>query len=221
MNSKRNIFSVRNMVILGMLSALAYIVMVFLRIPVVAFLKYDPKDIVITIGGLIFGPFSAFTMSLVVSVIEMFTVSDTGWIGLLMNILSTCSFACTAAFIYKLKHNLKGAVIGIISGVLIMTPVMLLWNFLITPLYMKVTREAVTQMLIPTFLPFNLLKGGLNAAFTLLLYKPVINALRKQRLITSYENTNSKSKMYIGIVVFSLIIILTCVLFILILQGII
>ena len=49
--------------ILGMLTALAYLVMTVGRIPIILFLKYDPKDIVIAIGGFIFGPLSAFVLS--------------------------------------------------------------------------------------------------------------------------------------------------------------
>lgn len=32
---------------------------------------------------------------------------------------------------------------------------------------------AVAELLLPVFLPFNLLKGSLNTALTLLIYKPV------------------------------------------------
>ena len=76
----------------AMLCALAYIVMFVARIPVVLFLKYDPKDVVIVIGGFLFGPLTSFAISAVVSLVEMITVSDTGLWGLLMNILSSCSF---------------------------------------------------------------------------------------------------------------------------------
>ena len=38
---------------IAMLCALAYVVMAVGRVPVVLFLKYDPKDVVITLGGLI------------------------------------------------------------------------------------------------------------------------------------------------------------------------
>jgi hypothetical protein len=40
-----------------MLSATAYVVVG--RIPVVLFLKYNPKDIIITLGGLIWGPLTS------------------------------------------------------------------------------------------------------------------------------------------------------------------
>ena len=60
----------------GMLCALAYVAVVFGRMPVILFLKYDPKDVIIAIGGLIFGPLTSFTVALIVSLIEMFTIID-------------------------------------------------------------------------------------------------------------------------------------------------
>lgn len=61
--------------VIAMLSAVAYLIMLVGRIPIVLFLKYDPKDVVITIGGFLFGPLTAFTMSALVSFVEMLTVS--------------------------------------------------------------------------------------------------------------------------------------------------
>lgn len=221
--------STKRMTTMAMLAALAYLLMVVGRIPIVLFLKYDPKDVIITIGGFIFGPMAAFLISVVVSIIEMFTVSETGIIGAIMNLVSTCSFACLAAVIYKRNHTLKGAIIGLLSGTALMVVVMMLWNYLLTPIYMGYPREAVAAMLLPTFLPFNLLKGGLNAAITMLLYKPVVRTLRKAGLapksISSSagegQQTASGKKMSVGVTLASLLVLATCVLFALMLAGVI
>ena len=205
---------------LAMLSALSYTLMAVGRVPVTLFLKYDPKDIIITIGGFIFGPLSALLISSVVSLVEMVTLSETGIIGLIMNILSTVCFACTASYIYKKKHNLKGAVTGLVCGILLMVFAMLLWNYLITPLYMNVSREQVAGMLIPIFLPFNLLKGVLNAALTLLIYKPVVSGLRKAHIVEIKENS-IKGKINIGLILVASLIVITCILIILAYNGII
>lgn len=178
----------RKITTIAMLCAITYIVMVVGRIPVVLFLKYDPSDVIVTLGGLIWGPMTSCIVSVIVATIEMLTVSDTGILGCIMNIVQTLSFACTAAVIYKKKHTLSGAVIGLISGCILATIVMMLWNYLITPLYMGYPREAVVELLLPAFLPFNLIKGGLNVAFTFLLYKPVITALRKSGYISTIES---------------------------------
>ncbi len=203
-----------------MLCALAYIVMLVGRIPVTLFLKYDPKDIIIALGGFIWGPWISFSVSLIVSLIEMAFASETGFIGLVMNVLSSCSFACTAAFIYKKKRTLWGAVIGLAVGSVLMVAVMMLWNYLITPLYMGYPREAVVELLLPAFLPFNLLKAGLNAGFTFLLYRPVVTALRKANLVDN-SSSGTKKKFPIGLFILAGAIIATCVLFILSMNGII
>ena len=134
---------------------------------------------------------------------------------------SSCCFACVAAFIYKRKHTLKGAITGLIVGCLSATAVMLLWNFLITPIYMGVPRATVAAMLVPVFLPFNLVKGGLNMALILLLYKPVVTALRKARLVPeSHAPVEGKGKLSAGFLLFSLALLATFVVLALVLMGI-
>ena len=205
---------------IAMLCALAYVVMAVGRVPVVLFLKYDPKDVVITLGGLIWGPMTACLVSVLVSVLEMFTVSDTGILGCIMNILSTCAFACTASAIYRKKRTLAGAVAGLAAGCAVMVSAMLLWNYLITPIYQGLPREAVAAMLVPVFLPFNLVKGGMNMATTLLLYKPVVTALRRANLIPASEHSQPR-RSSAGYLLFSLALMATFVLLALVLMDVI
>ena len=215
---KKKLFSVKEMVLIAMLAAIAYVIVAFIRIPVVLFLKYEPKDVIITIGGFLLGPLAAFITSLVVSLVEMVSISDTGPIGALMNLLSTCSFACTAAIFYKKRHTLSGAISGLVLGSVVMVAAMLLWNWLITPLYMGVARSAVEDMLIPMFLPFNLLKAGLNSALVLVLYKPLVTALRKANLAPSKVQSSSTGNKT-GVMILGLILLATCILLLLVFQG--
>lgn len=215
--------NVRTLTSLGMLTAIAYVVMVLSKaLPQVSgFLQLDLKDTVICIGGFVFGPLAAAIISIVVAVVEMFTVSDTGPIGLIMNVLATCAYCCTAAFVYKKMHTKKGAVIGLTLGIIALTAVMLLWNYLITPIYMVMDRSVVAAMLVPVFLPFNLVKGGLNMALILLLYKPVVTALRRAKLVPESQTVLQNSgKVNAGFVLFSLALLATFVLLALVLMGI-
>lgn len=221
-------FSVKKMVLLAMLAAVAYLMVALIRIPVVLFLKYEPKDVIITIAGFMLGPMASFIISFVVSLIEMVTISDTGPIGALMNLLSTCTFACTAAWVYKRKHTAKGALWGLLIGSVAMVATMLLWNYLITPLYMTGTsRSDVAGMLIPVFLPFNLLKAGLNSAFILALYKPLVTALRKTRLLETKVTQNAdgaaagRKTPKLGVYIVATALLVTCVMVWLVLRGII
>ncbi len=185
----------RKIAVTGMLCALTYVVMAVGRVPVVLFLKYDPSDIVVTLGGLIWGPMTAFTVSAVVALIEMVTVSDTGILGCVMNIVQTVSFACMAAVIYRKKRTLSGAVAGLLAGCAVMVAVMMLWNYLITPIYMGYPREAVAELLLPAFLPFNLLKAVLNGSVTFLLYKPVVTALRRSGLAPAARQAGPRQRL--------------------------
>ena len=59
----------KKLVILAMLAAIAYLSMLLIKIPIVAtasYLKYEPKDVIITLAGFMFGPLSALICSVVV-----------------------------------------------------------------------------------------------------------------------------------------------------------
>ena len=164
----------RKLTVIGMLCALAFIAVTVCRIPMVEFLKYEPKDVIIVIGGLLYGPLAAVAVSVVSSVAEMVTTSTTGPVGLLMNVISSCAFACPIALAYRYRRSFAGLAVGAVVGVAFMCAMMLLWNWLITPLYLETPREVVEQMLLPVFLPFNLIKGGINAVLICILYRPVV-----------------------------------------------
>ncbi|MBR4200176.1 MAG: ECF transporter S component [Oscillospiraceae bacterium] len=164
-------------VVLALLSAIGFISMMLIKIPVIGFLKYEPKDIFITFAGFLYGPLAALACGIVDAVLEL-PFSSTGPIGMLMNIVSTAAFSCTASLIYKKRRDIYGAVLGLLCSVAVMSVSMLLWNYLISPLYMGVSREEIVPMLTSMFLPFNLLKAGINAAITLLLYRPFMRVLR-------------------------------------------
>lgn len=219
----RSQMNLRTLSSLGMLTAVAYVVMYLSKLlpQVAGFLQLDLKDTVICIGGFLFGPVASALISLVVALVEMFSVSDTGPIGMVMNVLATCSFCCTAAFVYKKQHTKKGAVLGLLLGVAALTVVMLLWNYLITPLYMGVERDVVKDMLVPIILPFNLVKGGLNMALILVLYKPVVTALRQARLVPESQAPFQKTgKVSMGFALFSFALLATFVVLALVLMGI-
>ena len=211
----------RTMITLAMLTAIGVVITYLCEaIPSVnGFLDFEFKSVVICIGGFTLGPAASVILSILIPVIEFFTFSKTGPIGLIMNIASTASFCCTACYIYKLQRSKWGAVISLSVATVTMTIVMVLWNYLITPLYQEVPRDVVAGMLLPIFTPFNLVKGGLNMAATMLLYKPVVTALRRAGLAPPSQNGHGK-KFSIGFVFFSLAVLITFVLLALVLLDI-
>ena len=209
---------------MAMLTAIAVAANIFLRLPDIGgFLTYEPKDVILTIGAFIFGPIAGLIMSLIVCTIEMVTVSTTGVIGLLMSFLSSSVFLGIASVIYYRKKTLPRAIIGLIAGSLSMIVIMLLWNYIITPIYMGIPREAVLELFLPLLIPFNAIKAGLNSALVLLLYKGVVTALRKSRLVPerqAYESTDKRLNT-IMIIVISALVVITLLLVLLIFAGVI
>lgn len=183
----------RQLCVMAMLCALAFAAVSLIRIPVVVFLKYEPKDVLLAIGGFLFGPVAGISMSIAVALVELVTISDTGLIGLLMNILSSGLFVGISAVLYQRKRSIGQAILALTIAALVTTGGMVLWNYLITPLYMQVTREQIAGMLLTVFLPFNLLKSALNATLTVLLYKNIVTGLRAARLLPASTTTNKKS----------------------------
>lgn len=177
--------TVRRMVMLAMFTAMAYVIMLLIHIKV-GFLTMDVKDAVITLCGLYFGPASALLIAVVVPLLELAT-SDTGLYGLIMNMLGSVSFSVTVSLFYKWKKTIWGALMGLLSGVAVMVAVMMLANLFITPYYMGTTMAAVRGMIPTLLLPFNLLKGMINAGAVLLLYKPMSRALRKAGILRRSE----------------------------------
>ena len=211
---------VKKLTVLAMLCAVAFVIVALVRIPAVLVLNYEPKDVIIAFGGFLYGPVAALVISLVVSFLEFLTISSTGWIGMVMNFLSSAAFAGTAALVYRKKHTLTGAVIGLVLGSLAMTVVMLVWNYALTPLYMDTPRADVAAMLVPVFLPFNLLKSGLNSAITILLYRPLVQSLRRVGLFPQSNSVaNPARKGKLGVWLTAAVVLLGCIVWLLYLNG--
>lgn len=218
---KDTVWKLRRLTVMATFIALAFAVVAFVRIPVMLWLSYEPKDVLLTIGAFLLGPIEGIVMIVVVALLELVTISNTGIIGFAMNVFSSCLFVCTASLIYHRKRTLKGALIGLICGALLTTGGMLLWNYLITPLYMaNTTRQQVAGMLIPLFLPFNLLKSALNATLTMLSYKGVSSALRAAKLLPPAQNQTG-SKKYLPVTIVSLLVLIALILAMLAWKGVI
>ena len=95
------------------LSKVAYVTLYYVRIPIIpsaSFLRLDVKDVFIVMIGLLYGPVYAFVGAVCVSVLQMLSVSEYGFIGLAMNVLSVSSFTMPVSIIYKKKQNNIGLI---------------------------------------------------------------------------------------------------------------
>ena len=210
----------KKMTTVGILCGMALVLALTLYIPIVpavSFLKYEPKDVVMVVGGFIYGPTTVVLMSVIVSILEIFFRAG-NLLDVIMNVISTVAFAGTAALIYQKKHTKNGAVLGLTLGVVLTVILMMIWNYIVTPIYYQMPREAVVALMIPGLLPFNLIKYGMNAGITLVMYKPIVNVLRRFKMV---EGCSGKKDTQKGMVLLGLFVVLTLVCVILAMQGLI
>ncbi|MBR3968090.1 MAG: ECF transporter S component [Clostridia bacterium] len=215
MKQKTNL---KKLSVTAMLCAMAYICMFVFKFKV-GFLTFDFKDAILTVIAFLYGPVYAVVSSCLVAFIEFLSVSDTGVYGLIMNALSSAVFTASCGIIYKYRRTLTGAIFGSFTAVLSMTAVMLVANIFITPFYMGVARSQVAAMIPSLLLPFNLIKGVVNAAITMIIYKPITTALKKVGL-TNNATSKTDLKKFIPLAIVALLLLIIAVLVILfVLDG--
>lgn len=203
-------FDVKKLTTLSMLAAVAYLVCVLFRIPCGSFLTYDMRDVFFTISGFLYGPVSTLPIIGVVCFLEMITVSESGIIGALMAFLSSAFFVVITSMVYRFRSTIFGAVLGFITGTLLMTLVMALWNILFTPIYLGLPMEGIKALMLPVILPFNLLKGVVNSGLTLLFYQPIAGILRRLGIANKVDTSKQPRHKAIFITLITVSIVLIC-----------
>jgi len=165
---------------LAMMTAVSIVLLLIVRIPFppAPFLVYDPADVPIYITAFAFGPIEGLLVTLVVCLIQAFGLGGDGLYGFVMHFVATGIVAVVIGMMYKNNKTKKTAIKALVVGVVIAVVVMCFMNLLVTPVYMGAPRSAVVAMLPTVIIPFNLLKAGINALLTFLLYKRISGLLR-------------------------------------------
>ena len=203
---------------ISIFSSLAVIVALVCNVipPIKGFLSLDVKDAVISIAAFIYGPISGVIIAFLAAFIEFLTFSTTAWYGLIMNFASSAVFTLTASLIYTRKRTINGALIAFLCAVVSTTGVMLLLNKFVTPIYLRdfvglpeiAAVNTVTELLPKVLLPFNFAKALLNAAVSVTLYKPLLAALSKARIVKTKSanlSFNRNTKIILAAGAFALI----------------
>ena len=191
--------TVSTLVKISILSAIGYILM-FISVPLPMlfpeFLKIDISDLTALLGGISLGPMAGVTIAFLKNLLQFITgMSTTGGVGEFANFLIGGSFVFTVSYIYSKKRNIQGVIIGLVSGIVVMTMVGCIANyFIILPFYATIgwSIDAVVSMgaainpaldskmsfIIWMIAPFNILKSGLMSLLTLPMYKKTEKILK-------------------------------------------
>lgn len=186
--AKESPFGIRTITITALLAAIASILM-FLNfaLPIFpSFVKMDISDVPALIATFAIGPHAGVLVELIKNTINL-THTTTGGVGELANFSIGCAFVVPAGLIYRRNKTRRGAVTGLVAGLVSMTFTASVANYyVLIPLYSYfIPMETIIGMyrainpyantlfkaILMSVVPFNLLKGTLVAILTLSLYK--------------------------------------------------
>ncbi|MDO4804656.1 MAG: ECF transporter S component [Lachnospiraceae bacterium] len=196
---KNTAYRVRVIASVGMLSAIAAVLMMF-EFPLVfiapSFYKLDFSEVPVLIGAFAFGPIAGIVIEFVKICLKLVMKGTfTFGVGELGNFLIGCSLVVPASVIYSINKTRKGAVIGLITGTVVITIAGVLLNaYLLLPFYAQFMggidalvaigtgmHSAINSPLTFALLlvaPFNLVKGVLVSLITMLLYKRISRLIK-------------------------------------------
>ena len=169
-----NKWDTKQLVTMALMCAIATLFM-FVQIPLLPaapFLTYDPSFVPAMVVG--FAAVGALAI-----VIHALITGD--WVGALMNLVAALLFILPAAILYKKMHTYKGAIIGLILGVVLATLGSIVANLTIGVWFWYGSADVILPLMIPAVIPFNLLKTILNSVLTLVVYKAVSNLITPKK----------------------------------------
>ena len=194
MTNTKSKFTVRTLAQIGMLSAIAIVLMLF-EIPLPfapSFYEIDFSEVPVLVGCFAMGPWAGAMIELIKILLNLaINGTMTAGVGEFANFLIGCAFVIPAGIIYRKMHSRKGAIIGMVSGTLIMTILVCFLNaYLLLPAYSKAFELPMDALIgmgtavnahingLLTFVvfavaPFNLLKGVLVSLIVFLIYKKI------------------------------------------------
>ena len=193
-NEQKQRIGIRTMVQVGMLSAIATVLMLF-EIPLPfapSFYEIDFSEVPVLTGCFTMGPLAGAAIEMV-KILLNFLINGTvtAGVGEIANFLIGCALCVPAGLLYKKQKTRKGALIGMAVGTGMMVIVGCVINaYVLLPVYAKAFQMPLDALIgmgtavnpnitgLSTFVifavaPFNLLKGVLVSLIVLAIYKKI------------------------------------------------
>jgi riboflavin transporter len=173
---------------IGMLSALAFIIMLFeFYIGFAEYLKLDFSDLIAMVGGITMGPLAGIAIQFIKNLLKVVFFTKTAGIGELANVIVGIAFILPTSLVYQRIKSNKGLIIGLITGSITMVIVALFANyFVLLPMYWGfISQESLTSAsklayILAVTLPFNVIKVIIVSILTMIVHvslKPIYKYL--------------------------------------------
>ena len=170
-----NRWSTKQLVTMALMCAIA-ILLSFVEFPIfpaASFLKLDISFVPSAVMGFAYGAGPGVLVGVACAVAHGAITGN--WVGCLMNIIACCAFIIPAAAIYKRNRTFKGAMIGLVVSIVYLVVAAIVANLVVDPLFYGMPFEAVSALVVPAILPFNIIKGVVIAVLTGIVYKSISN----------------------------------------------
>lgn len=192
-NVGRSSARIRKIAQIAMMGAAATVLMLFeFPLPFLAppFYEMDFSEVPVMVGAFAMGPMAGIAIEMI-KILMNFILNGTitAGVGEVANFIIGCSMIIPASFIYRHHKTRKTAVVGLVTGTVMMTVVGCVMNaFVLLPAYSVVipldtilnmgqaihpSIDTIWKFAILLVGPFNLVKGILISLITLLLYKNI------------------------------------------------
>lgn len=172
-----NRWSTKQLVVMALMCAIALLLsfIEFPLFPAASFLKLDFSLVPTTVVGFAYGAGPGLVVGLACAVAHAAITGN--WVGCLMSCIVAVVYIVPAALIYRRMHTMKGGIVGLVVSTLCLIVGIIIANLIIDPLFYGMPFEAVAALVVPAILPFNVIKGVLVSALTLLVYKSISNLI--------------------------------------------
>ncbi|MBE7085347.1 MAG: ECF transporter S component [Clostridiales bacterium] len=177
-------FSAKRLAFMAVFVALSFAVSLldFPIFPATPFLKLDFGNVFILLISFLLGPIEGVIVCIVKESLRI-SVSTSGGIGELANMLTTCSYILLPSVVYHFRKGIKTVAWTLSVACIIGTAVALFANRYINfPLYMGEKAPMFFKQSFWFIVGFNLIKTVSIAVLTLLLYKRLSNFLKKFKI---------------------------------------
>ena len=189
--------------VIGIMSALGFVLMLLefpLPFIIPGFIKFDFSELPALICSFAYGPLSGILVCLVKNVLHL-PFTSSACVGELSNFILGAIFVGVAGLIYKRSKSRKTALIGTVVGAVTMTLISVVTNYfvvypafsviyglpmdLIIGMYKGIlpTADTLFKALVIFNLPFNFVKGMVDAGICFLVYKrlsPILKVKKSQ-----------------------------------------
>lgn len=192
--------SPRALVFIAVLGALSSLLMAFeFPLPFApAYMKFEISDLPALFAGFFLGPVAGALTEVIKILLKLVLVgSSTAFVGEGMNLMCALAYVMPATIFYHLHRTKRGALTALVTSSLVASVFAVLANqYLAIPMYVRLYKiplavilkmaaatnpfvHSLTDFLLLTILPFNLIKYTMVSFLTYMVYKKASLALQR------------------------------------------